>query len=129
MDVGRGKAFSIVALGVRIHVGGYVILEGRQWSMRTEEEMDLWIWSRGLDQWIKNPYSSRTKVPHELDYLRGMHNSNALAVLSDWLTRKVGLYIQLRTMWQDKYVYVKPVVGSRRELADIAVITQRLGMV
>lgn len=94
--------------------------------MRTEEEMDLWIWSRGLDQWITDPYSSRTTVPHELDYLRGMHNCQALAVLSDWLSRKVGLDIRLRTMWQDKHVYVKPKVGGRRELADIAVITQRL---
>jgi len=94
--------------------------------MRTEEEMDLWIWSRGLDQWITDPYSKSATVPHELDYLRGMHNCGALAVLSDWLSRQLGLDIRLRTMWQDKHVYVKPKVGGRRELADIAVITQRL---
>ena len=94
--------------------------------MHTEEEMDLWIWSRGLDQWITDPYSSRAKVPHELDYLRGIHNSQTLYVLSTWLSRKVGLDVRLRTMWQDKHVYVRPTGGGRRELADIAVIAQRL---
>lgn len=94
--------------------------------MRTEEEMDLWIWSRGLDQWITDPYSSSTTVPHELDYLRGIHNCEALDVLSTWLSLKVGLEVRLRTMWQDKHIYVKPTVGKQRELADIAVISQRL---
>lgn len=94
--------------------------------MRTEEEMDLWIWSRGLDQWIADPYSSSTTVPHELDYLRGIHNCKALDVLSTWLSSKVGQNVRLRTMWQDKHVYVKPTGGGQRELADIAIISQRL---
>ncbi len=94
--------------------------------MRTEEEMDLWIWSRGLDQWISDPYSSKTTVPHELDYLRGIHNTRVLNVLSIWLSLKVGLNIRLRTMWQYKHIYVKPAVGKQRELADIAVVAQRL---
>lgn len=94
--------------------------------MHTEEEMDLWLWSRGLDQWITDPYSSSTTVPHELDYLRGIHNREALDVLSTWLSTKVRLEIRLRTMWQDKHIYVKPPGGKQRELADIAVIAQRL---
>lgn len=94
--------------------------------MRTDEEMDLWIWSLGLNQWITDPYSRRATVPHELDYLRGIHNSYALDVLSTWLSLKVKLKVRLRTMWQDKCIYVKPTGGKQRELADIAVIVQRL---
>ncbi|WP_036141277.1 hypothetical protein [Luteibacter sp. 9135] len=88
--------------------------------------MDMWVWSRGLDQWITDPYWSKTTVPHELDYLRGMHNSRSLDVLANWLTKKVGVGIRLRTMWQDKHVYVRPTGGKQRELADIAVIAQRI---
>lgn len=94
--------------------------------MISDAEMDLWLWGRGFNQWVTKPYSKASKVPHELDYLRGIHNTPALSTLAEWLTKKVGFDVRLRTMWQDKYVYVKPVAGNVRELADIAVIVQKI---
>lgn len=93
--------------------------------MISDEEMDLWLWGRGLNQWVTKPYSTNSTVPHELDYLRGIHNSPALTVLASWLANQVGCNIRLRTMWQDKHVYVKPALGAQRELADIAIIVQK----
>jgi hypothetical protein len=90
-----------------------------------DEQMDLWLWSQGVCQWHADPYSKSSTVPHELDYLRGIHNSVVLAQAASYLSRKTGLQIRLRTMWQDKHVYVRPTGGHRRELADIAVIMTR----
>ncbi|WP_313417663.1 hypothetical protein [Stenotrophomonas sp.] len=93
--------------------------------MTNDEQMDLWLWSQGVCQWHADPYSKSSTVPHELDYLRGIHNSFVLAQAASYLSRKTGLQVRLRTMWQDKHVYVRPTGGDRRELADIAVILTR----
>lgn len=93
--------------------------------MTNDEQMDLWLWSQGVCQWHADPYSKSSTVPHELDYLRGIHNSFVLAQAASYLSRKTGLQVRLRTMWQDKHVYVRPTGGQRRELADIAVVLTR----
>ena len=93
--------------------------------MTNDEQMDLWLWSQGVCQWHADPYSKSSTVPHELDYLRGIHNSFVLAQAASYLSRKTGLQVRLRTMWQDKHAYVRPTGGRRRELADIAVIMTR----
>jgi hypothetical protein len=98
----------------------------RRSLMRSPDELDLWLWFKGYEQWIHDPYSRTARVPHELDYLRGIHDHGTLRVLARWLSQKAGVKVGLRTMWQDKHIYVRPLGGPSRELADIAIILQRL---
>ena len=98
--------------------------------MRSAEQMDEWLWHRGYWHWVNGPYSRSSRVPHELDYLHGMHSANALKVLANWMSAKLPFRVRLSGMWQDKYVYVRPKDSTgkllaQRELADIAVILQK----
>lgn len=97
----------------------------------TAAEMDGMIWAQGYSRWLIAPFNPTTKRPHELDYLRGIHNSPVLSALGKWLSDALGHNVRLRTMWQDKHVYVKPLDAAdaeleRRELADLAVIVNRI---
>lgn len=92
-------------------------------------EMDGMIWAQGYSRWICEPFAKNTVRPHELDYLRGLHNEPVLNALGDWLSKRTRSNVRLRSMWQDKHVYVTPVdhTGNdlpRRELADLAVFVQ-----
>lgn len=96
-------------------------------------EMDGLIWAQGYSRWLTAPFNPTTKRPHELDYLRGIHNSPTLTALGRWLSGALGRNVRLRSMWQDKHVYVKPLDAAgaeleRRELADLAVIVNRIDM-
>lgn len=94
--------------------------------MLSKEDMDLWVWTCGFNAWVNKPYLKKSRRPHELDYLRGLHNTNSLRVLARWLSSSVQGDVRITTMWQDKHVYVKPYGGGRRELADIAIIKRSL---
>ena len=94
-------------------------------------EMDGLLWAQGYRRWVTSPMNPGSKYPHELDYLRGVHNAPTLTVFGSWLSEKSGKNIRLRSMWQDKHVYVQPLDSKgveleRRELADLAVIIQRI---
>ena len=64
-------------------------------------------------------------VAWELDFLRGMHQGNALRYLARELTSATGLAIQLTSIWLDKHAWVTWYQGGnrvdQRELADLAV--------
>ena len=97
----------------------------------TAAEMDGMIWAQGYSRWLAAPFSPISIRPHELDYLRGIHNSLTLTTLSRWLSDALGHEVRLRSMWQDKHVYVKPLDAAgaeldSRELADLAVIVNRI---
>lgn len=98
--------------------------------MHTAEQMDEWLWHRGYWHWVNQPYSRSSHVPHELDYLHGLHSAHALKALAKWMSAQLPCRVRLSGMWQDKYVYVRPQGLNnkdlpQRELADMAVILQK----
>lgn len=68
-------------------------------------------------------------VAWELDFLRGMHQGNALRYLARELSSATGRAIQLTSIWLDKHAWVTWYQGGnrvdQRELADLAVIVRR----
>ena len=99
---------------------------------RTAHEMDAMLWAQGYVRWIQAPVRSDAVRPNELDYLRGIHNAPVLTALSRWLSAQTKKNVRLRSMWQDKTVYVEPYDHSGnaltpRELADLAIITNFIG--
>lgn len=101
-------------------------------KVRAAHEMDAMLWAQGYVRWIHAPVRSDSVRPNELDYLRGIHNAPVLSALSRWLSAQTKKNVRLRSMWQDKTVYVEPYdnSGSKlapRELADLAIITNFIG--
>ena len=68
-------------------------------------------------------------VAWELDFLRGMHQGNALRYLARELSSATGRAIHLTSIWLDKHAWVSWSQGGnrvdKRELADLAVIVRR----
>lgn len=94
----------------------------------TDEYVDFQIWNNGVER-FNDParqYSRRSRQPHELDYLRGFHDSATLAAIKARIAAVTGQTVNVTSFWLDKTAYVFPttpgVSTKRRELGDLAVV-------
>lgn len=94
----------------------------------TDDHVDFEIWNNGVER-FNDPalrYSSHTRQPHELDYLRGFHDLATLAAIKARIAAVTGQTVNVTSFWLDKSAYVFPttpgVSTKRRELADLAVV-------
>lgn len=100
------------------------------YSPSSDEYVDFEIWNNGVECFNdpKRRYSksNRTRLPHELDYLRGFHDPATLDVIKARLAAVTGKPVNVTSFWLDKTAYVFPtttgVTNQRRELADLAVV-------
>lgn len=100
------------------------------YSPSTDEYVDFEIWNNGVECFNdpKRRYSksNRTRLPHELDYLRGFHDLATLDVIKARLAAVTSKPVNVTSFWLDKTAYVFPtttgVTNQRRELADLAVV-------
>jgi hypothetical protein len=100
------------------------------YSPSSDEYVDFEIWNNGIECFNdpKRRYSksNHTRLPHELDYLRGFHDPNTLDVIKASLAVATGKPVKVTSFWLDKTAYVFPTTAGvskqRRELADLAVV-------
>lgn len=102
-------------------------------TKNSPEYVDFELWKAGVDRFT-DPilrYPPGGSVPHELDYLRGMHSPTSLKLLRDFLIKNLGTpNVKITSVWLDKIAKVAPVGKgidpSNRELGDLAVVVRRL---
>ncbi|WP_448129669.1 hypothetical protein [Stenotrophomonas rhizophila] len=86
--------------------------------------MDAELWDCGYKQ-ARSPSD-----PHELDFLRGLHDQSSLIRLRDWLEKNSGSQVRITSVWQDKYgnVVPDPLAPGQdynyQEVADLAIIVR-----
>lgn len=98
----------------------------------TPEYVDFALWKAGVER-FKNPkmrHMTGSVMPHELDYLKGLHGIDSLTILRNFLVAELGTSsIQLTSIWLDKEALVVPYSGSleleTRELGDLAVVIRK----
>ncbi len=67
------------------------------------EYVDFEIWSSGINKFNTNKYSKSSSIPHELDYLRGFHDSNTLEKIRLFLQSNLqSCSIRVMSVWLDK---------------------------
>ncbi len=99
----------------------------------TSDYVDFELWKAGVDRFLSTSAYLKKKgtTPHELDYLRGMHDPLSLKLLRDFLINNLGTpNVKITSVWLDKTAKVAPVGKgidpSNRELGDLAVVVRRL---
>lgn len=106
------------------------------YKLFSTEWLDSEIWLAGCrlfaDPFARYSSSRRARFPHELDFLRGLHNRGVVRAIRRYLNHALpGIHIAVSSLWLDKTAYVRPLVkgslGPRRELADLAVVVRNLG--
>lgn len=101
-------------------------------TKNSPENVDFELWKAGVDRFT-DPilrYPPGGSVPHELDYLRGMHSPKSLKLLRDFLIKSLGINsIVLTSIWLDKIAKVSPlglgISKANRELGDLAIVIRR----
>lgn len=98
------------------------------YPLGSDDHVDFEIWNNGVER-FNDParrYLQRARQPHELDYLRGLHDPTTLAAIKARVEAVTGLPVNVTSFWLDKTAYVFPktpgVSPQKRELADLAVV-------